>query len=255
MARPRVILAIETSNPSAWTEGQATRPGVALAREGSGGALEVLGVRGLDPTRPHDDELMPEIDGLLSAASLRPRDLTDVAVSVGPGGYTAVRLAVTTAKLIAEGTGARAIPVPSALVVAWGMVPALRAKGVARFAVAISSKGQTTFLTCFETTLDGARALEAGVVIGGDGLGAKLDALGAKALIGDRFLPTGIVDAATAMGIELLAPEFDPVACLRASAARNPEPPERWPQQKPDQKAQKRRREPSNLQMKSQSIL
>lgn len=217
MPRPRVILSIETSNPSAWEEGQSSRPGVALGRFQGGGALELLGVRPLDPKRPHDDELMPEIDALMSGMSLRPRDLTDVAVSVGPGGYTAVRLAVTTAKLIAEGTGARAVPVPSALVAAWGIAPALRAMGVARFAVAISSKGETTFLTCFEATAHGARAIDAGAVIRGTELEAALKAHSAVMLVGDRFLPLGIVESAAAAGVEVIAPEFDPVACLRAS--------------------------------------
>ena len=84
VARPRVILAIETSNPSAWEAGQASRPGVALGRVD--GVVEVLGVAGLDASRPHDDELMPEIARLVAGAGLRARDVTDIAVSAGPGG-------------------------------------------------------------------------------------------------------------------------------------------------------------------------
>lgn len=218
MPRARIILAIETSNPSAWEPGQGSRPGVALGRM-EDRAVEVLGVAGLDPARPHDDELMVLIDALVRGSSLRPRDVTDIAVSVGPGGYTGVRLAVTTAKLMAEATGARAVAVASALVAAWTAAAMLRERGidVARFAVAISSKGATTFLTGFEALEVGARALDDGAVVRGAELGAALRAWGAKVLVADRFLPEAIRSEAALLGIEVIAPEFDPVACLRAA--------------------------------------
>lgn len=215
VAMPRVILAIETSNPSAWETGHASRPGVALGRFGADGAVEVLGVRGLDATRPHDDELMPEIARVVEGAGLRPRDVTDVAVSAGPGGYTAVRLAVTTAKLIAESTGARAVAVPSALVAAWKAGDGLRARGIVRFAVAISSKGMTTHLSLFEVGVTGVRAVGEPRVVGAAELERALS--GAKVLVGDRFLPEGIRSRALALSVEVIAPEFDPVACLLAS--------------------------------------
>jgi len=215
VARPRVILAIETSNPSAWEAGQASRPGVALGRVGADGVVEVLGVAGLDATRPHDDELMPEIARVVEEAGLRARDVTDVAVSAGPGGYTAVRLAVTTAKLIAESTGARAVAVPSALVAAWKAGEGLRVRGVDRFAVAISSKGVTTHLSMFEIQSVDVRAAGEPRVVGAEVLEAALG--GARVLVGDRFLPEGIRARAAALGVEIIAPEFDPVACLHAS--------------------------------------
>lgn len=216
MGPSRIILSIETSNPSAWEAGQGSRPGVALARL-AGGRLELLGVRGLDPTRPHDDELMPEIAGLVGGAGLRARDLTDIAVSAGPGGYTAVRLAVTTAKLLAEATGARAVPVPSALVAAWGAASGARARGIDRYAVAISSKGTSTHLTSFKAEREGARALDEGVIVQADELEKSLAAHGSRLLIADRFLPAEVRERAAAMGVDVVAPEFDPVMCLRAA--------------------------------------
>jgi tRNA A37 threonylcarbamoyladenosine modification protein TsaB len=182
-----------------------------------GASLRVLGIRGLDPTKPHDDELMPEIAALLADAGLRARDVTDIGVSAGPGGYTAVRLAVTTAKLIAEATGARVVPVPSALVAAWGAAPKVDARGVDRFAVAISSKGVSTHLTSFEVVGEGARALDTGVIVEASGLEMGLAKHGARVLVGDRFLPSGIAERAAVLGVVLLAPEFNPVMCLRAS--------------------------------------
>src|SRR3954466_2924110 len=110
------MLAIETSNPSAWTPGSVSRPGVGVGRVGTG--LEVLGSEAVDVSRGTDDDLMPGVERLFRRLGLSARDIRRVAVSVGPGGYTAVRLAVTTAKMIAEATGAQCLPIPTAEVVA-----------------------------------------------------------------------------------------------------------------------------------------
>ncbi len=218
----RVMLAIETSNPSAW-EGDAAPlggAGVALARGGPRGALTPLGVAWLDATRAHDDRLMPTIDELCRAHGVRPRDLTDVAVSIGPGGYTGLRIAVTTAKLLAEVTGARAIAVPSAL------VAARRADHSGHpFAVAISSKGETTFLTAFAPrpgAVDEVEAAGPGRLIGADELQSALAGADARLLVADRFLPASIRARAEALGVPIQRPRFDPLACAQAAASIEP---------------------------------
>src|SRR5436189_4313954 len=42
----------------------------------------------LDAARRHTREMIPTVDAMLNAESLRPRDLTGVIVSRGPGSYT-----------------------------------------------------------------------------------------------------------------------------------------------------------------------
>ncbi|MFB6346492.1 MAG: tRNA (adenosine(37)-N6)-threonylcarbamoyltransferase complex dimerization subunit type 1 TsaB [bacterium] len=49
----------------------------------------------------HSERLMPEVDRLLEKHSADYSDLTDIAVARGPGSFTAIRLAVTTAKTLA----------------------------------------------------------------------------------------------------------------------------------------------------------
>ncbi len=61
---------------------------------------------------------MPAIDRLCRGAGVAPSDLSRVAVSIGPGGFTSIRIAVATAKMIALATGARPVGVPTALAVA-----------------------------------------------------------------------------------------------------------------------------------------
>lgn len=207
-----IFLAIETSNPSAVSPGQPGGPGVLLARV-LDASIEPLALELLDPQAPHDANLIPAIDRLFSHARVRPRDLAAIAVSVGPGGFTAIRVAVTTAKFIAEATGARCYPVPSASVVA------ARATNHSQpFAVALASKDDSTFLTrfCADRT-----PLDQGTLITAHDFPTDL-----KLLIADRFLPAPIRDRAQALAIPVVPPRFDPLACLEAARSLQPvEPP------------------------------
>jgi tRNA threonylcarbamoyl adenosine modification protein YeaZ len=206
--RRTLILAIETSNPSAWTAGQAGGPGVALGRI-LGGTLEVLGVEAVDPKRPHDSGLMPAIDRLMKSRGFQARDLGSIAVSVGPGGFTAVRIAVTTAKLIAEATGAACVAIPSAAVVA------RRVRAVdGGFAIALGSKDHSTFLTRFDAHRIAAAP---GAIVTAADLDVSL-----ACLVADRFLPEEMRRRAGELGIHLEAPVFDPTACLEASVGIDP---------------------------------
>jgi tRNA threonylcarbamoyl adenosine modification protein YeaZ len=201
-----LYLGIETSNPSAWSAESPARPGVAAARAG-GAALEVLGSEPI-ALRPNEDDLVPAIDRLFGRLGLSPRALTHVAVSVGPGGYTAVRVAVAAAKMIAEATGAQCLPVPTALVVA------RRIEHAGPFAVGLASKGESVFVTLF----DGGRAAGPGRLM----TVADLDRLGAGLLVVDRFLPEAMRRRAAELGIEVRPPVFDPVACIEAALEISP---------------------------------
>ena len=49
----------------------------------------------------HSDSLMSIIDMVFSLAKLKPKDIDRVAVSVGPGSFTGIRVGVGTAKGLA----------------------------------------------------------------------------------------------------------------------------------------------------------
>lgn len=106
-----IILALETSQREA---------SVAL-RDRSGTIHE----EALSPRKRHDDDLLPAIDRLFARANLTSKDLRGppsgtVCVSIGPGGFTGLRIAVATAKMFSEVLGVKLVAVPSALVAAWG---------------------------------------------------------------------------------------------------------------------------------------
>ncbi|HVZ94045.1 MAG TPA: tRNA (adenosine(37)-N6)-threonylcarbamoyltransferase complex dimerization subunit type 1 TsaB, partial [Phycisphaerales bacterium] len=117
-----ITLAIEISNPA---HASPLATGVVMESGGGSGTRRSAAVglaRGetwlggipLDSSDRHDDALMPGIDRLCREHGVTPRDLSRIAVSVGPGGFTSLRIAVTVAKVIAETSGAACIPVPTA---------------------------------------------------------------------------------------------------------------------------------------------
>jgi tRNA threonylcarbamoyladenosine biosynthesis protein TsaB len=77
-----------------------SRGSVALARPG-----EVLAAVALIERGAHARDLLPEIDGLLQRSGLRPSGLHGIAVTVGPGSFTGVRVGLATAKGLAYSLG------------------------------------------------------------------------------------------------------------------------------------------------------
>lgn len=169
-----LTLAIETSNPAA-----PPKPGQPPLPPGAGGAgsvcvghwnpqgsCTVLSHGSLSPASRHDDALMPAIEAACTRAGIKAGDLRRVAVSVGPGGFTSTRIGVTTAKMIAEATGAACVAVPTALAVAWGA----RAAGLTgTVGVLLAWKRGDVWRQRFELPKAGAglppRAMEEGGVV------------------------------------------------------------------------------------------
>jgi tRNA threonylcarbamoyladenosine biosynthesis protein TsaB len=88
-----VLIAFDTS--TAWC-------GVALYDRAERRLLEERSWRtGAD----HARQLLPEIDAAVRAQGLSARDLTGVGVAIGPGTFNGVRVAVATAKLLAQALG------------------------------------------------------------------------------------------------------------------------------------------------------
>src|SRR5215831_14854533 len=87
---PRMLL-IETSG----------RAGAVALAEGAA----LLSTRRLDETRHQARDLAPAVAELLAAAGWKPRDVSAVVVSRGPGSYTGLRVGVMSAKTFAYAAG------------------------------------------------------------------------------------------------------------------------------------------------------
>jgi len=201
----RLILAIETSNPSMGT------PGVALGRATDTG-VELLGVEQLRAIARQGDDLAPAIDRLFASVGADRHDLARVLVSVGPGGFTALRIAVACAKMLSEFLGAELVAVPSALVVA-----ATLARDDAPTLVCLASKGQTTFGVVFgpEQWTESPTSLG---ILDAD----ALEGVGARTIAADEHLASSIRDRASELGIRIVAPSLDASALLRVGHAMAP---------------------------------
>lgn len=213
---PTPTLAIETSNPSA---GGAI--GVAL-----GQGDRVAGVEMLTEGLPHDEALMPAIDRLCRAAGVSPNDLGLVAVSAGPGGYTAVRIAVTTAKALALALGVPAVGVPSALVAAHEFLassPDGPPGSTGPFAVALANKDASTYVQIFDAR---AVPLTTGEDVDATRLSELLAAHHVRVLLADGTLHESLTQAAARFGVDRRPLTLSPASCLRASATLTPAGPE-----------------------------
>lgn len=106
-----------TSSPPPLTLGIETSSfggSVALSRGG-----DVLAERDLDPTgRRHARTLVPEIQALLTDAGRTAGDLSLIAVSIGPGSFTGLRVGVVCAKTLAWAAGAKLVAVDTFLAIA-----------------------------------------------------------------------------------------------------------------------------------------
>lgn len=94
----RLILGVETS----------TRMG-ALAVTDDGGNLVAETRFSLNLT--HSETLMPNVSDILGTAGLQVSDLSAIAVAIGPGSFTGLRVALATVKGLAFSTGIPIYPV------------------------------------------------------------------------------------------------------------------------------------------------
>lgn len=82
--------------------------GVALATESA-----LLAEWKLETTKTHSELLLPHIEMLLQAAQVEKQQLQAVAVSLGPGSFTGLRIGLATAKALAYALGIPLIGVPT----------------------------------------------------------------------------------------------------------------------------------------------
>ncbi len=196
------MLAIETSQRAG---------GVAL-RDRAGSVYE----EPVEPGRGHAEQLLPTIDRVMSNAGLRPRDLEWIAVSIGPGGLTGLRIATATVKMIAEVTAARVVGVPSALVAAYGT------DLTGRILVALASKGGTFWSTAVErASKDDAWQLTSAAMIGWRQNpqllpASDFDPAPYNGVLADAYLPEEARHRCETASCSLIEPRFTAGACLRA---------------------------------------
>jgi tRNA threonylcarbamoyladenosine biosynthesis protein TsaB len=193
-----LVVGIETSS---------RRGSVALVRDG-----RVLGRAEHERLNAHAEELQPLLERLLAEAGVSKHELTRVAVGMGPGSFTGLRVGIAFAQGIALGLGLEWIGVGSL-------------KAMARTAPAKSSLPRVTLLDARRNEIfaavhaaDGSE-LRAPVVVPRDDLSSFLGSAPSPHLvlgevsealgIGDAFR-SKLTDLPDATGVALLAEQMDP---------------------------------------------
>ena len=205
----RFALAIECSNPSARG---ADRGEVGLARMDDAGGLAFIGSVGLSQEARGSDGLVAAMNEVCSAHGADPSSIARVVVSIGPGGYTALRISVTVAKILARVNGCRVVAVPSAAVAAVGLLDESKGMGESvdstSAVIALASKNKEAHCT---RLINGE--LEVLGVIGAEGVAAS----GAGVVVGDGHLPREMVEAAQHAGMRVEGLSLTARSLLEAS--------------------------------------
>jgi len=130
VAEASAILAIETSTDYGEV--------AVKTADGRVGAAE------LAERRSHGRDLLPTIDALVTRMALRREDLGVVAVSLGPGSYTGLRVGAATGQGIALALGIPCAGVQTAQVIAANVKPAS-----GELAVVLDVRGGEVFVRLF----------------------------------------------------------------------------------------------------------
>jgi tRNA threonylcarbamoyladenosine biosynthesis protein TsaB len=92
--------------------------------------------------RHHTVELAPRIDELLRQHDLAAHDLTGLAVAIGPGSYTGLRIGLALAKGLTLATGIPIVPVPTLDILAAPLSPPHVSRDCPLWAVLRAGRGR-----------------------------------------------------------------------------------------------------------------
>lgn len=220
---PAWALAIECSNPSSAEGPPGASVAGCLVDSEVDGRIEPVGEVvevGFEPGSREHDGLMPAIESLRERLGVEPGGLVRIGVSIGPGGYTGLRVAVSAAMLLADSTGAGLVGVESA----W--VAAIEAGLDRPFVVCLASKRESAFAVWFPDSGHPEQAREIGV-IDEAGLAGLVDGEGSVpglgAIVSDRHLPSPMRLRANGLGLNMVRSRFSATVCLGLCLGLPPE--------------------------------
>jgi tRNA threonylcarbamoyladenosine biosynthesis protein TsaB len=89
-----------------------------VGRLGLGNATQLLAEASLDRGQRHARDLMPQCQMLFAQQRWMPGEVDTIAVSIGPGSYTGLRVGVMTAKTLAYALGKPLLAIPTFTIIA-----------------------------------------------------------------------------------------------------------------------------------------
>ncbi|HEY3723338.1 MAG TPA: tRNA (adenosine(37)-N6)-threonylcarbamoyltransferase complex dimerization subunit type 1 TsaB [Acidimicrobiia bacterium] len=165
-----LVLAMDTATP---------RISVAIGRDG-----HVLGDLSLDGGRRHAEQLVPAIGYLCRELDVDLHQLAFVAVGLGPGLFTGLRVGVTTARMMAQTLRVPMVGVPTLDLIAYPLRHTTRT-----VVPVVDARRNEVFFACYQPVPGGVQRTTDYEVTTPDGLAGELAALGEDALLaGDGAL-------------------------------------------------------------------
>lgn len=164
-------------------------------------------------TRPaHTRELLPAIHAVLDRSGLAMGDIEHVAVGVGPGAFTGLRIGVATARAVATAAGVPLTPVSSLAALALGAV-----EGSGAAAVLAANDARKSEFYCAIHGIDGAVIAADRVCAAEELVDLAGQATAARELIAVGDAVEELRDRLTTLGVEVPGPD-DPRHVVRASS-------------------------------------
>lgn len=117
----------------------------------------VLAERAVLDARAHTEHLAPLIEAVLGDAGLVPREVSDVAVGVGPGPFTGLRVGLVTARTFAHALGIPCHGVVSPDALAHAALVDGSLGGATEFVVATDARRKEVYLARYRVDDEGGR--------------------------------------------------------------------------------------------------
>lgn len=155
------------------------------------------------------DALMPAVESVCHRGGLSPEDLEGIGVSIGPGGFTGLRIGIAAAKMLSWSLELPLVSVQTALLAAES---ARDLDGL--IGVALASKDDTCWLTLIGGVPGSRSIAEPGRLVDPATFLSTTESL--DHLLVDEHLPQSMSDH----GLASRTPEFDPAVLLEMTELR-----------------------------------
>jgi len=151
MVQKSLILAVETSAPIG---------SVAIAA-----GRQLLAEATFSGPMRHSSEIFPAIRGLLERFGRKPKDIEHIYISVGPGSFTGLRIAVSIAKIMHLASAVKIVAVDTLDVIAANAADYIRQEktDVEKIAVILDAKRRLFYIAVYQRTSDGRQATSHGI--------------------------------------------------------------------------------------------
>jgi tRNA threonylcarbamoyladenosine biosynthesis protein TsaB len=117
----------------------------------------VLAEKSIEQRYAHAEKLFGFLDDVLESSDVQLRELHGIAVSIGPGSFTGLRIGLSVAKGLHMATGIPVVPVPTLEALSRNCAEEVRAAGIEHILAVLDARREEVYWQLFGLTPDGIR--------------------------------------------------------------------------------------------------